>query len=560
MIRAIRPNAMAQDDASLISGWNISPNIAYTVQLNPGESACGVLLYNEGQTVIIASGAGLVGTDQPVILHPYFGRTIGTVDADLGWHMMLTTEGIESPRTVRIGPAVDLPDEIHPIYGNDDLAVARARAGIDEHAHYPEDISVTCPLGFDAWIGDVVSVPVDGAAAVGQAESVTWAGSPNGTTEAVVIQRHVAIAPEPHVDPVPITPPTVADDVAETDAATEASGNVLANDETGLTVVAVNGLTANVGVVVDGSDGGSFTLDADGSWTFDPDGDFAALSGSETEDTSVTYHASDGVSESMATLTVTVSSGAVEPELWTPAVITTAIWLDAADSGTITLTDGKVSQWADKSGNSRHVAQATASSRPVVTAAAQNGLDVVTFDGGDVLSTAANFPETGNAEFSVFWVHTKTSSAQGCVFGWGYTGAALQACGLYDDGTYTGVAFAGGNFYKTSPIAAGYNVWGYVKSAGGISTTSDFRKNGTNAGTSGHSTSSPNIAGGLLRIGQWADFISNFLIGSVAEFIVLPSAADTATRQKVEGHLAHKWGLSASLPPDHPYKSAPPTI
>lgn len=307
MIRAIRPSAMAQDDARLISGWNISPNVAYVIQLNPGSSACGVLLYSEDQTAIIASGAGLVGTDQPVILHPYAGQIIGMVDADLGWHLLLTTDGTESPRTIRIGPAVDLPDEIHPIYGDDALALVRATAGVDDHAHYIDDISVTCPLGLCAGLGDVASVPVDGAAVVGQVESITWTGIPNGTSDAVVIRRQIAIAPEPWVDPEPITPPTVADDAAETDAVTEASGNVLTNDDEDLTIIAVNGLVANVGEPVAGSDGGLFTIAEDGEWTFDPDGDFAALSGSETAETSVAYHASDGVSEAMATLTVTVT-------------------------------------------------------------------------------------------------------------------------------------------------------------------------------------------------------------------------------------------------------------
>ena len=30
-------------------------------------------------------------------------------------------------------------------------------------------------------------------------------------------------------------------------------------------------------------------------------------------------------------------------------------------------------------------------------------------------------------------------------------------------------------------------------------------------------------------------------------------------RQKIEGYLAHKWGLAASLPADHPYKDAAPS-
>lgn len=338
MIRAIRPNAMAQDDASMISGWNISPNVAYTVYLLPGSTACAVFLFNAEASALIASGSALVGAEQPCVLIAN-SEAVGTVDADLGWHLLITTDGTETERTIRIGPAVDLPDEIHPIYADDDLAVARARAGVDDHAHYIDDISVTCPLGFGAGLGDIVSVPVDGVAKMGQVESITWTGAPSGTPAAVAIRRYVAIAPEPWVDPVPIVPPTVEDDVAETDAETEATGNVLANDDDDLTVVAVNGLVANVGETAAGSDGGLFVINEDGSWTFDPDGDFDLLEGSDTADTSVTYHASDGVSEAVATLTVTVSSGTVVTDpYWADTVL--CINASGAD-GSTTIIDEK---------------------------------------------------------------------------------------------------------------------------------------------------------------------------------------------------------------------------
>lgn len=555
MIRAIRPSAMAQDEASLVTGWNVSPNLAYVLRLLPGPASCGVFLFAADGTTLIATGAALAGTEQPCVLLPQTGQTIGMVDAELGWHLLITTTGTESQREIRIGPAVDLPDEIHPVYGDDDLGLARATAAIDGAAHYIDDVTVSCPLGLGAGLGDVVSVPVDGAAVAGQVESITWTATPDGASEQAVIRRNVAIAPEPAV--APPTPPAVADDTGETDAATTTIGNVLTNDTPGLAIVAVNGLSARVGQIVAGSNGGKFLIAANGAWTFDPDGDFASLAGSDTATTAVTYHASDGIAEAMGTLTVTVSSGTAVP--WTPAEITTALWLDAADSGTITLTSGKVSQWADKSGNSRNVAQATASAQPVVTAAAQNSLDVLTFDGAAVLATSANFPETGNAEFSVFWVHTKTSSSGGCVFGWGNSGTSLQACGLYDDGSSRGIAYAGGNFCATGAISAGYNVWGYVKSAGAINSASDFRKNGANTVTAA-SSSTPNIASATLKIGQWSLVTSNRLVGSLAELIVLPSAADATTRQKIEGYLAHKWGLASLLPSDHPHKSTAPTV
>ena len=44
-----------------------------------------------------------------------------------------------------------------------------------------------------------------------------------------------------------------------------------------LTISAVGGKAAGVGSAVDGSSGGSFTLDKNGGWTFDPDDDFEDL-------------------------------------------------------------------------------------------------------------------------------------------------------------------------------------------------------------------------------------------------------------------------------------------
>lgn len=381
MIRAIRPNAMAQDDAAMVSGWNLGPNIAYTLLLTPEASACGVMLFDAEMSVLLASGAALVGTAQPCVLVPQSG-TVGMVDTDLGWHLLITTTGTESPRTIRIGPAVDLPDEIHPIYGDDALALVRATAGVDDHAHYIDDVIVTCPLGFGAWIGDVASVPVDAPTVLGQVESITWTATPDGTNEHAVVRRHVAIAPEPVVE---IIPPTVADDAGTATHLTGTSGNVLANDEPGLVVTAVNGLAGKVGVATDGNNGGSFTINASGAWTFSPNGDFALLSGSETAVTSVTYHASDGTAEAMATLTVTVSHANASP-------------VAVDDTGTTdaaTTTSGNVlTNDADADSDTLHVSKVAGSAGNVGVAVAGSG--------GGIFTLAANgaWMFDPNSEFS----------------------------------------------------------------------------------------------------------------------------------------------------------------
>ncbi|MFM6248178.1 MAG: hypothetical protein ACKPEQ_03330, partial [Dolichospermum sp.] len=64
-------------------------------------------------------------------------------------------------------------------------------------------------------------------------------------------------------------------------------------------------------------------------------------------------------------------------KLWTPAQISTALWLDAADASTIILNGSTVSQWRDKSGNGRHVSQATAANQPLFVTNQLNGLPVI---------------------------------------------------------------------------------------------------------------------------------------------------------------------------------------
>ena len=44
------------------------------------------------------------------------------------------------------------------------------------------------------------------------------------------------------------------------------------------------------------------------------------------------------------------------------------------------------------------------------------------------------------------------------------------------------------------------------------------------------------------------------------ETIVLDAVPTNDNRQRLEGYLAHKWGLTANLPAGHPYKTNPPMV
>ena len=64
--------------------------------------------------------------------------------------------------------------------------------------------------------------------------------------------------------------------------------------------------------------------------------------------------------------------------------------------------------------------------------------------------------------------------------------------------------------------------------------------------------------GGKLFVGSTA--YGNTYDGEFFEVLLLDSAMATNERQKIEGYLAHKWGLTSSLPNSHPHKILPSVI
>ena len=59
-----------------------------------------------------------------------------------------------------------------------------------------------------------------------------------------------------------------------------------------------------------------------------------------------------------------------------------SLWLDAADTNSITLNGSNVSQWNDKSGNVRHMFQPTTANQPYLVQNATNNLNGVRFEVG----------------------------------------------------------------------------------------------------------------------------------------------------------------------------------
>lgn len=249
--------------------------------------------------------------------------------------------------------------------------------------------------------------------------------------------------------------------------------------------------------------------------------------------------------------------------LWTPADITTALWLDASDASTVTTASGAVSQWNDKSGNARHATQGTAGNRPAYTSAGQNGLNIVTFDGSDdwlALPNTTN-PSGANATFAACRPDHVGATAFiiGRAYNWGSwqlvsagTGTTARY-GMGRDGIDESLAIVTGLTNNTDKILTGTydNTNVRISSTGGTFVSTAYTPNPTynasDATTLGAARTTANVIASPFR-------------GPIYEVVVIHSAPSQDTIDRMQGYLAHKWGLAGSLPSGHPYKSAPPTV
>jgi hypothetical protein len=240
--------------------------------------------------------------------------------------------------------------------------------------------------------------------------------------------------------------------------------------------------------------------------------------------------------------------------LWSPANIATALWLDAADTGTVITESGAVSQWNDKSGNGRNATQSTAGNRPTYTANGLTSKNVITFNAGSStrLSSALGAASAIESSFTVANASSANTGQQSLLASSAAGGRQFRLSSTTASFLSQATALLGTSSSNAPKDAA--IIFNLAYSGGGTSLSFFF--NGTSAGTA--TTGNSVSGGGTTSIGAQGGG-SEGLTGYIAEIVVLQSAPSTDTRQRIEGYLAHKWGLTANLPAGHPYKTVGPT-
>lgn len=259
------------------------------------------------------------------------------------------------------------------------------------------------------------------------------------------------------------------------------------------------------------------------------------------------------------------------------------VWLDAADLYTINLTTTAVNSWSDKSSSSLSLAQVGAAGlKPIYTANSLNGRSTLAFTRAStqyLLTTSTQAIGTNSfAMFGVCKFNNLTDGVAHSVFVKSYYGVQDGRFGLFKTIGNKILAFLHhGTVVSPDQVgftitSTGYNIYSFVcnRVAGndtvyynGISQVtrsyvSDIATNLTN--TNDFIVGAYNSATGSGVVPTATENV--YLDGGVAEIMCFRTPTDMteATRQKIEGYLAWKWGLTANLPLHHPWIYDQPTF
>lgn len=234
------------------------------------------------------------------------------------------------------------------------------------------------------------------------------------------------------------------------------------------------------------------------------------------------------------------------PQLWTPSEITLQAWFDAYDESTITESSGSVSQWDNKAGG-LDLAQAAGASQPTTGVEKINGLNALNFDGVDDFMQEQITITNPTTLFIVAEVDDDNLNQQ---FTDGTTGGGMVFRTL---GSGIIRVFGGATLQVNYVVQTSTQ---YLFTIVFNGESSKVIVDGTVEGTGDAGTSG--VTG--LTVGSNRTGTGIFAGMKLGELIFTDGDASPEFRTKIEGYLAHKWGLDGNLPAAHPYKSSPPEV
>lgn len=228
-----------------------------------------------------------------------------------------------------------------------------------------------------------------------------------------------------------------------------------------------------------------------------------------------------------------------------------ALWLDAADTSTLTLESGAVVEWRDKSGNYRHAQQATPGSRPAYVTSAINGLPALNFDGTDDFLATSGFSLSTVSLFVVVtarWTVTETAAFAGQNFTSKKSFGRVGSAGFdYIANDIRGVT-DGFNSGTTGPRAIGQQPGGLSNGDVALISTllgasgTDIRFNRSSIARVSRNDPPSTDSNGFAIGRPGAGYAAEYWNGRIAEVILFNRVVDNTERNAIEAYLRTKWG------------------
>jgi hypothetical protein len=228
-------------------------------------------------------------------------------------------------------------------------------------------------------------------------------------------------------------------------------------------------------------------------------------------------------------------------------------WLDASDTSSLVISNGRVVEWRDKM-NNLVFAQSNASIAPTYSTVGTNLPSVYFLNTSIQMLSTTNNNQTGNVSRSMFVVSKNDTASSTMKIGTGphapasppstygfdflnsgninfhpyvYTGSDVTSAGIFTDLTI------GYSFYNNATSTVG----GYINN-----TSNTLTK-----------TTTLNTLATPWYLGRRPDTAGSTQ-SHICEVLYYNRVLSQSERERVEGYLANKWGILGLLPASHPFK------
>jgi len=229
---------------------------------------------------------------------------------------------------------------------------------------------------------------------------------------------------------------------------------------------------------------------------------------------------------------------------------TLQLWLDAKDSSTLVLSGTSLTQWNDKSGNSRNATKwGTSSTNATYLSTGFNGLPTIYVQPGQGFSCPMPSGTTNNGmtAFVVYKALDPVATYSPLITRG--TGNSAGPIDMYGVTRLVGSSSGYTNWGNASPFNIGTTLLTLFAFTVNISSYNEYI-NGTTRYT--FTTSLYGDTTNYIYVGTREDKYNN-LNGVISEVLVYNSVLSTTDRQNLEGYLALKWKIQNLLPANHPY-------